>query len=181
MSQLNAAALFAQIATAWVALFLLWQTWRDRRRDEAIKVIVAIEKDSQGKQSLVVLNEGEHTVRLNAIYQLPIGVKGIPDSGEVIITNFDKPLLSPHAQESIRLDGKWDFTAENDEGDPTEAEVALSIIDTRNREWIRTPRQKKPVTGSFYMRGMRLLKIMPAREDIICRRHPGEENVVGAD
>lgn len=32
MSQLNAAALLAQIATAWVALFLLWQNWRDRRR-----------------------------------------------------------------------------------------------------------------------------------------------------
>jgi hypothetical protein len=177
MSQLNMAALLAQIVTAWVALFLLWQTWRDRRRDQATTIMVAIEKDQQGVQSLTVLNEGERTVKLNAMYQLPMGAKGIPSSEEVIITYLDKPLLAPHARESIPLEGKWDFVASNDAGDPTEAEVILSIIDTRNREWIIDPRQKKPVTGTFWMRGMQLLKIMPVRGNVIVRYHPDRKAV----
>ena len=177
MSQLNAAALLAQVVTAWVALFLLWQTWRDKRRDQATGVMVAIETDQHGAQSLAVLNEGERTIELNAVYQLPIGPKRIPDSSEVIITYLDKPFLSPRSHESIPLDSKWDFTAANDVGDPTEAQVVLSIVDTRNTEWILIPNQKKPVRGKFWMRGMQFLKIMPARGKIIVRHHPDRKIV----
>jgi hypothetical protein len=172
---LNTAALIAQIVTAWVALFLLWQTWRDRRRDQASAVMVAIEKDQLGAQSLTVLNEGNYTIRLNVIYQYPIGPKGIPDTRETIITHLDNPLLAPRARESIPLDGRWDFMAQNEAGDPTEAGVALSFIDTRSREWIRIPEQRKPVTGRFWLRGFKLFwlfKITPSPENVIIRHHP---------
>jgi hypothetical protein len=139
--------------------------------------MVAVETDPHGSQSLAVLNEGERTVKLNAMYQLPIGPKGIPDSSEVIMTYLDNPLLAPNARESIPLDSKWDFTAANDVGDPTEAQVMLSIIDTRNTEWVLTPQQKKPVRGIFLMKGMKALKIMPARGEVIVRHHPGRTSV----
>jgi hypothetical protein len=175
MSQLNTAALVAQVVTAWVALFLLWQTWRDRRRDQASAVIAVIEKDQLGAQSLTVLNEGNYTIQLNVVYQYPIGPKGIPDTKEAIITHLDNPLLAPRARESIPLDGRWDFMAQNEAGDPTEAGVALSFIDTRSREWIRIPGQRKPVTGRFWLSGFKLFwlfKIVPSPENVIIRHHP---------
>lgn len=182
MSQLNAVALLAQIVTAWVALFLLWQTWRDKRRDEATRVMVAIERDQHGAQSLAVLNEGERTIKLNAMYQLPIGARGIPDSSEVVIVTYlDKPLLAPRARESIPLDSRWDFTAVNDVGDCAEAQALLSIIDTRNTEWILISSQKKPVRGKFLMRGMQFLKIMPAHGNVIVRHHPDRKIVSTPD
>lgn len=107
MSQLDSVALIAQVITAWVALILLWQTWRDKRRDEASRVMVAIEKDRLGAQSLAILNEGDRTIQLNVLYQFPMGPKGIPDTKQSIITQFDKPLLAPHSRTSVQLDSQW--------------------------------------------------------------------------